>query len=135
MTSLGKNRDHLLSTIDQQLRQINHDIRGLIPIRVIQSGDGHTYPKSGQTVQVKYIGKLPNGSVFDRSPPNQPFTFQVDRNQVIKGWDHVVKQMSLGERVRVKIPPKLAYGSKGAGGGKIPPNTTLTFVMKLVSVR
>ena len=135
MTSLGKSRDHLLATINDQLRKINHNIRDLIPMRILKPGDGHTYPKSGQTVRVKYIGKLPNGKVFDQSPPNQPFTFQVDRNQAIKGWDQVVKQMSLGERVRVKIPPQLAYGSKGAGGGKIPPNTTLTFVMKLLSVQ
>ena len=134
MSSLGKSQEHLLAVVDKQLRQINNDMRKSIPLRVLQPGDGRTYPKSGQTVLVKYIGRLPNGMVFDKSPNNKPFKFRVDRGQVIKGWDRVVKRMSLGERVRVKIPPRLAYGRKGAGGGKIPPNTTLTFTMKLVSI-
>lgn len=135
MSQLGKSHHHLLAQIDTQLRHINTQLRQLVPTKTLRPGDGKTFPRSGQTVQVKYVGRLPNGTIFDRSPRGQPFTFQLNRGQVIKGWDLVVAKMSLGQKVRATIPPNLAYGSKGAGGGKIPPNTALTFTMKLVSIQ
>ena len=134
MSQLGKSPKHLLASISHQLRQINGQLARSIPTKILKPGDGINFPSDGDTVRVKYIGRLPNGSVFDKSSLGNPFTFTLNRHQVIKGWDQVVSKMSLGERVRVKILPALAYGSKGTGGGRIPPNTTLTFTMKLLSI-
>ena len=46
--------------------------------------------------------------------------------QVIKGWDKGVKNMCIGEKRKLTIPPSLGYGDRGAGGS-IPGGATLIF--------
>ena len=91
---------------------------------------------SGKSVSVSYTGTLANGTVFDATDKNggQPFTFQLGGGQVIKGWDEGVVGMKVGGTRKLVIPPSLAYGSRGAGS-TVPPNSTLTFVIKLLSVQ
>jgi FKBP-type peptidyl-prolyl cis-trans isomerase len=54
---------------------------------------------------------------------------------VIRGWDQGLVGMRVGGQRRLVIPPELAYGSQGAGGGVIPPNATLVFDCELVAVQ
>jgi len=90
--------------------------------------------QDGDIVEVHYIGKLPDGTEFDNSwSKNKPFSFTVGKNQVIKGWDVIIKKMHLGDKIRVKIPSGLAYGKKGIGN-IIPPNSDLIFVIKLLKI-
>lgn len=52
---------------------------------------------------------------------DQPFTFQLGVGQVIKGWDQGLVDMCPGDKVRLTIPPEMAYGDRGAGD-VIPPS-------------
>lgn len=89
---------------------------------------------AGKSVTVNYTGTLANGSVFDSSfSRNQPFTFQLGAGQVIKGWDEGVVGMKVGGKRKLVIPPSLGYGDQSMGS--IPPNSTLTFEIQLVSVQ
>ncbi|KAI1213896.1 uncharacterized protein F4807DRAFT_409582 [Annulohypoxylon truncatum] len=89
--------------------------------------------KKGNKVEVRYIGKLQNGKVFDANKKGKPFSFSVGKGEVIKGWDIGVQGMSVGGERRLTIPANLAYGSKGQPG--IPANSTLIFDIKLLAIK
>ena len=62
----------------------------------------------------------------------QPFQFQLDAGQVIRGWDLGVKCMLVGEKRELRIAPELAYGARGKP--PVPPNATLLFEIELVKL-
>ncbi|EGX92157.1 FKBP-type peptidyl-prolyl isomerase, putative [Cordyceps militaris CM01] len=89
--------------------------------------------KNGDSVGVRYIGKLQNGKQFDANKKGKPFTFKVGKGQVIKGWDVGVVGMSIGGERRLTIPASMAYGRQALPG--IPANSTLTFDVKLLEIK
>ena len=99
----------------------------------IKQGTGAEAVK-GKNVTVNYTGWLTNGTKFDSSVGQQPFSFKLGAGDVIKGWDEGVQGMKIGGKRQLKIPPNLAYGSSGAGG-VIPPNATLIFDVELLGVK
>lgn len=91
-------------------------------------------PNTGQKVLVHYTGWLLNGDQFDSSRDQaSPFSFNLGRNQVIKGWDEGIATMQLGGIRKLIIPPELGYGPTGAGNS-IPPNAILIFEVELLGV-
>jgi FKBP-type peptidyl-prolyl cis-trans isomerase len=55
-------------------------------------------------------------------------------NRLIPGWTEALTLMREGDHWQLVIPTGLAYGTRGAGGGVIPPNQTLVFDLELVKV-
>jgi len=83
-----------------------------------------TSAADGDAVQVNYIGKLQDGSVFDTSIQTeavkaniyektrtyQPLSFIIGQKQVVPGFEQAVRGMKKGETKTVTIPPEQAYG-------------------------
>jgi FKBP-type peptidyl-prolyl cis-trans isomerase FkpA len=95
-------------------------------------------PKVGQTVSVKYTGKLLDGKVFDSSEkaPNngKPIDFAIGVGQVIPGWDKAIPLLNKGSKAVLLIPSPMAYGQRGAGTD-IPADAPLRFEVELVDVK
>jgi FKBP-type peptidyl-prolyl cis-trans isomerase FkpA len=96
----------------------------------------------GMIVVVHYTGWLydpaakdSRGKKFDSSRDRgQPLSFPLGSGRVIRGWEQGIPGMKVGGTRRLVIPPDLAYGSRGAGKGVIPPYATLLFDVELLAV-
>ncbi|CDQ94657.1 unnamed protein product, partial [Oncorhynchus mykiss] len=79
-------------------------------------------------------GSLTDGRKFDSSRDrDKPFRFKIGKQEVIRGWEEGVVQMSVGQRAKLTCSPDFAYGAKGHPG-IIPPNATLIFDVELLSL-
>lgn len=101
---------------------------------VLQEGDGKTKPKASDIVQVKYTGKLLDGTVFDSTDKNGGAPADINLGAVIQGWTEGIQLMSKGSKYRFYIPSDLAYGDQGAGGA-IPGGATIIFDVELVNIK
>ncbi|PFH50910.1 hypothetical protein AMATHDRAFT_60232 [Amanita thiersii Skay4041] len=117
---------------DKAKKPIEKELPGGLKIYDADVGSG-PMAKKGNTVQMRYIGKLENGHVFDKNTKGKPFAFRLGQGEVIKGWDEGIVGMQVGGTRRLTIPPSMGYGKKGTEG--IPPNSTLIFEVKLIEIK
>lgn len=90
---------------------------------------------TGDQISVHYAGTLwRTGEAFDSSyGRGRPLDFQLGAGRVIKGWDEGLKDMCVGEKRRLIIPPHLAYGERAMG--PIPANSVLVFEAELMGIK
>ncbi len=101
-----------------------------ISSRVLTKGTGTVHPKATDQVKVHYSGWTTDGKLFDSSiTRGEPIVFPL--NQVIPGWTEGVQLMVEGEKRRLWIPGKLAYGDTAPPGA---PAGTLVFDVELLEI-
>jgi FKBP-type peptidyl-prolyl cis-trans isomerase len=103
-------------------------------LTIIEQGMIDTVVQQGDTVTCHYTGRLADGTVFDSSKTrNEPFTFRLGIDGVIKGWAEGVTGMRVGQKRQLIIPPELGYGANGAPPS-IPGGATLTFDIEVLYI-
>lgn len=107
---------------------------GLIIIET-KEGTGRA-AKAGDNVEVNYTGRLYlGGDKFDSSyDRGETLPFKVGAGQLIKGFDEGTVGLKVGGKRELVIPPDLGYGDAPAGGGVIPPSSTLVFDIELMKI-
>ena len=86
--------------------------------------------KQGQSVKVKYSGRLLNDKQFDAGS----FNFILGVGQVITGFDEGIAKLRVGEKGTLIFPSSIGYGAAGAGSD-IPPNSPLIFEIEILAAR
>lgn len=103
-----------------------------IQYAVLGSGTGIS-PTITSVVTVNYRGMLIDGTEFDSTwAHGAPVSFSV--NKVLPGWQDVLPRMHVGDRWKVVIPPRLAYGENGQLP-RIGPNEALVFEIELLAAK
>ena len=100
---------------------------------ITRPGEGAS---NGDAVFIHYTGKFTDGTKFDSSyDQGEPISIILGQGQVIQGWEEGLQGMQVGERRTLTIPPSLGWGEKGSSTGKIPPNATVVFDVKLMGLQ
>ncbi|MEX2381549.1 MAG: peptidylprolyl isomerase [Opitutales bacterium] len=68
--------------------------------------------QEGNTVQVHYEGKLPDGNVFDSTKERGPLEFTIGSGTVIPGFEKAIVGMKEGESKTEVIAAENAYGPR-----------------------
>jgi len=91
--------------------------------------------RAGHHLSVHYVGILKESNqMFDSSRMRQQtFNFTLGSSMVIPGWEQGMTGMCIGEKRKVEVPPRFAYGIKGHPP-YIPPDSTLIFDVELIAL-
>lgn len=95
-----------------------------------QEGTGSS-PYVTDTVEVRYQGRLIDGTVFDQTETDKTFTYEL--SGLIYGWQIGIPLMKKGGKATFFIPSALGYGYNQMG--PIPPNSVLIFDIELIDFR
>jgi FKBP-type peptidyl-prolyl cis-trans isomerase FkpA len=94
--------------------------------QIINGGNGAT-PAANSTVSVTYSGKFTNNTAFDSGTTEYPLSGFID------GWKIGIPLIQKGGKIKLIIPPYLAYGCDDYRG--IPGNSVLVFDVELLDVK
>jgi FKBP-type peptidyl-prolyl cis-trans isomerase len=96
------------------------------------AGEGRA-AKEGDQVVTHYIGQLTDGTEFDSSHSRaEGLPVNLGGGGVIPGFSEGLIGAKVGMLRKVVIPPELGYGERDQG--KIPPNSTLVFMLQVTEV-
>ncbi len=106
----------------------------VIDTEEIKPGRGSRKVKEGDTVTIKYTGRLLNGKVVTSSDDaGKPFTFLVDKKHTISGMDTGVRGMKVGEVRKISMPPETTAGMQSRS--PMTPGSYVVFEVELVSIK
>jgi len=95
---------------------------------------------AGETVSMKYTGKLLDGKAFDSNVDTsighhgtEPLTFSVGAHQMIPGVDEGVALLKKGSKATFYLPSPLGYGEQAPPN--IGPNAVLIFDVDITDVK
>jgi FKBP-type peptidyl-prolyl cis-trans isomerase 2 len=66
--------------------------------------------ENGTIVNVHYVGKLTDGSVFDSSEGRGTLQFEIGSGQIIPGFENALIGKNVGDKLTANVTPELGYG-------------------------
>ncbi len=101
---------------------------------IVQANKSGAPATAGTKIVANYSAYFLDGKMFDSSiDRGQPLKSTIGKNQLFPGLEEGIALLKMGEKARLIIPSKLAFGEKGAG--PIPPNTDLVFDIEITDVQ
>lgn len=104
--------------------------------KVLSEGEKWQNPKDADEVTVRFVAKLEDGTVI-ATTPDEGAEFNVKDGYFCPAISKAVKTMKKGEKVLLTVQPQYGFGQGGSEAkpnhGAVPPNTTLSIEMELVS--
>lgn len=99
--------------------------------RILAPGNGRR-PTASDTVRVHEIGTMSDGTVIDEAFVCCDKALTIGMSQIIPGWAEGLKQIGEGGKIRLFIPPELAYGDREVGA--IRAGATLIYEIELLEI-
>lgn len=101
--------------------------------KILQPGDSIHFVKATSIPTIIYSTQLLSGEIVGTSFGPTDFDQRELKNH-IPGWQIGLQKISKGGKIRLYIPPALAYGPVGIPG-VIPPNAVLISDLELINFR
>ena len=118
--------------LDVDLEQMTRTESGLY-YEDLEPGSGLA-SREGHVLETHYTGWLTTGEQFGTSREGSPYSFQLGRHQVPRGFEEGVTGMRIGGVRRLVVPPALGYGARGQPP-TIPPSATLVYEIELLDIK
>src|SRR5476649_2640409 len=83
----------------------------------------------------EYVRDLTNGTAVETNVGGTNYTFVLGAGTVISGIDQGLGAMNVGGTRQLIIPPALAYGDQGAGGGVIPSEAIVVAFVQITAAQ
>merc|ERR1719384_656371 len=105
-----------------------------VNILILEAGNQGIIPKKTDVVECEYVGYLGDS---DQDEAKQFIShrglLQLGCSKNIIGLERAIRRMNVGSSIKLWIPSRLAYGSKGIKD-LVPPHTNLFFHLKLIKI-
>lgn len=99
--------------------------------RILAPGNGRR-PTTNDAVRVHEFGTMSDGTVIDENFRCCEQALTINMSQVIAGWAEGLKQIGEGGKIRLFIPPELAYGDREVGAVRA--GATLIYEIELLEI-
>jgi len=92
--------------------------------------------KQGKRIKMRYKGTYLDGRLVDFTPDNKPFEFIIgQQDQIIEGLRIALYSLKKGEKAKIILPSRLAFGSGGGSTGSIAPYSPLLYEVEILDVK
>lgn len=133
--SLLKSEKNGIVRFAQQKLPGSHPLSSGIYIEIKSSISGDSV-RTNSKVSIAYKGYFLDGQLMDQSPGDAPLEISMGQEkQVLDGLRIVLLHLKNGDKAKIILPSRLAYGSSGSSNGSIPPFTPLFYELKVINVK
>lgn len=127
-----KDNDRIKSFVGRKQWDMQQTQTGLW-YQIYEKGNGKTFPKKNNIVELKYSVWLLDGTLCYTSDSTGLKKFRIGQGGVESGLEEAVLMLHVGDKARFIMPPYMAYGILG-DQNKIPARSIILYDVELVYI-